>query len=210
MNYGPRFKSSAVSIGAHYDSYVDRNNKRPFTSFKNMDPLKQEMIAAKGRANTKLARAKISLAGPKLKPARIDEQGEASERMKERAKKAAQMLSFGVDDLCNGFAGSNKNTPNMQLIIDIINQLCTFANIPTPQFNNGRKPGMQSHRKCLDCGDVLNANETEVCSNCRPDNAAVKDASEQRRKQAAELIKSKHEAALLRQSINSLERKLRQ
>lgn len=122
----------------------------------------------------------VSLSG-KTQPAFIDERADAEARMRERLKRCVELMVFGIEELIAAPPAVRKRKPGMGLdapevdweqtlnigyMVDLVNKIATAAHVPHPVFDYGRKPGMKSHRKCLDCGAPLGPDDGATCSDC--------------------------------------------
>lgn len=162
-----------------------------------------------------IAKKKVTL--PKItlsQPAFIDEYQKAEDRMKERAKKAVEMLCFGIEEL--SIAQSAKKTRlnaqqiNIGFMINVVQNLCTYARIPAPEISGLRISGITGNRKCLDCGASLSPNESgDLCSDCKPDTSTIKALSEQRRQQERDELRATREIKKLRKQLKQMEKGLR-
>ena len=103
--------------------------------------------------------------------------------MRERLKRCVELMVFGIEELIAAPPALSRRarkpggediihddwegTVNIGYMVDLVNKMATAAHIPHPVFDYGRKPGMQSRRKCLDCGVTLGPDDGPTCSECR-------------------------------------------
>jgi hypothetical protein len=95
MNYGPRFRSSAVGVGAHYDKHLDKSMMVP-GAFLNMSAAQIQAASRKSRAASSAKHARMYLGQPEP-PA--DERLAAEERLVERIGRCIDILSFGIAEM---------------------------------------------------------------------------------------------------------------
>ena len=127
MNYGPRFRSSAVSVGARYDAYLHRGMTLPWV---NASPLRRMFNAAK--THSVKNKDKITLPHQKKAAPAISEREQAEERMIERLGKAIEMVEFGLNELAAipNPTSTFKNRVHQKAIMDLLQHLCSCVSPP--------------------------------------------------------------------------------
>ena len=162
MNYGPRFGSSAVSVGVHYDPYLDKVNPM----FLNRTKIQHQMATAKGNAR----HAKVSLAGPKEEVKKeINPRLQAELAFKERIEKAVSILSFGLEEFSMTMSDKSASEGiivSQFAVVNAIAALCKTIkpHLPIPGVGAVRKP-LES-RKCSNCGEATTG---MYCQRCQMD-----------------------------------------
>jgi hypothetical protein len=135
MNYGPRFRSSMVEVGAHYDAALDRvmhrDNMRMQGILNNQPQYKQELRHYKGGQRTKKQAAAIAAKNHRY---------EAEQRMVDTLHKVVEMLEFGMSDLMeHTYTSAKPKLVDQNNIHNVIVQLRQKCGVPfdhNPQYTH--------------------------------------------------------------------------
>src|SRR5262245_17103170 len=167
LNYGPRFRSSVVSARLHPSFVQVRRAPKWAAHSKEAQQRAVEKNASSSRNKH------ISLPGQTSDAPPMDEHLQAEVRMRERLKRCVELISFGIEELIAAPPPKRRHaderdthTLHIHYMIDPVNKVATAAGMPTPEFHAGRKPGMQSHRKCINCGASTSPGEM-TCHECQ-------------------------------------------
>lgn len=172
LRYGPRFRNTIVDKRYSYDERLDRDLQRQNYTWAairaNRTPLQNTLSSAKRTTSGRNAK-RVTLP---FQPAHIDEREEAENRMKERCKRACELLTFGLTEIMQApksekFRGSpTAEYENLQYYYNLVASLARAANIDPPEFDFTRKPGQKPHpRFCINCNAPIP--EGEYCGDCR-------------------------------------------
>lgn len=111
LNYGPRFRSSAVSVGAHYDPTLDF--RAPwFVNHAEAGSKKAVLRAAKASTAARAKRAKDALAGP-------SEYEIAEQRLIGRIREVVKILEMGLEEL-NSAQGQPATKLSRKTVHDLV------------------------------------------------------------------------------------------
>jgi hypothetical protein len=163
MNYGRRFRSSAVSVYPTYDRTVHKGMVPP--QFINLDDLSHSWAGCLGSASHSANTSHCYLG----KPVKIDERFEAEKRLILRVNQCIDVLIFGVQEVATTPLAKPHSTSaiNQKTVIDLIEKMCKIVARQAPEWGIYRRPGIAMVRRCIDCGTELAATEKERCPMCQ-------------------------------------------
>jgi hypothetical protein len=156
FRHGPRFNGSIATarISGHpaiSDEWLDN-------PWQYMSPLQREFALQKTR-NTK-SKDNVTLAGPdmrikKKKPG--EERAAAEQRMMERIQRAVDIMTFGIEELCQCQDTRKSNSPGLPIslgrLVELTQSLAKAGHLPMPEFVGlNRMATRINSRVCMNCG----------------------------------------------------------
>lgn len=215
--YGFRFKR--VRDREAYDAAAAFNREHGIECRKIHDPAFNAALRLAGDPYQKKSYAKkhpvtlANFAEPDMKqkqPAFVDEYAEAEERMRERCKRAVDMLVFGMEELSQLSSipdDGSQRTINQSFMVDTVHRLCAYAKIPIPDLSFRQKAQRLQNKKCSSCGCKIYDTDNDMCVSCSinvsEDELQLIGRDRREREQAEKEIKR------LKKSINKIERNMR-
>jgi hypothetical protein len=153
MNYGKRFRTSAVSVGVKYDPSMDLRIPSYFK--KEAGSIEAVFAAAKMAGASKAAGRRAALS----KPAPVENLPE--EIFRDRLEAAVKAISFAASELLESGRCSKINYSRIATSLD---GLCCAVRpaLQRPMFGASRRPGQT--KMCLECGEPT---FDELCAECR-------------------------------------------
>jgi hypothetical protein len=173
MRYGPRFRSSAVSVGHRYDTALERAPYR----FQWMTEKQRAFANAKGCGATKASKKRVGM--PTFSwspPVPQDERAVAEKRMIKRIKQAVSLIEFSLVELTQiaNPTKTYKNLVNQLTVLDALRKLCNCVDPPIKldKFDASvamAKPTVTGFHTCVGCGGPgrIEFKGEWFCEDCR-------------------------------------------
>lgn len=215
--YGFRFKR--VHNQKAYDAGKEFNREHGIECHKIRDPALNAILRLAGDPYRSKVYAKAhpvtlaNMAEPDMKqkqPAYVDEYAEAEDRMRERCKRAVDMLVFGMEEISQVGSTPDDNsrrTINQGFMVDTIYRLCSYAKIPIPDLSSKQHKQKLQNKKCTNCGCKIYDTDNDMCVDCSinidVDELQLIGKDRREREQAEKEIRR------LQKSINKIEKKMR-
>ena len=193
MNYGKRFRGSAVGVGWRYDAFMHRSLLPPF-QVRNASP----EAKAYGQAiqHSVVAKRKGKVGMPKFsfseKP-KANDRAEAEQRMIERLNQAVELIEFSLVELAAipNPTHNFKNRVNQKMIIETLQTLCMSVSPPLrlAQFENAAaahhqqvKMKLEDVPTCVTCSGParMQYRGKWYCPDCVPNDPLARAAARAR------------------------------
>ena len=212
MNWGKRFRSGAVSVGARYDDFLHRSMLPPKRM---MAPTRLQELYAVAKMHAKMAHKKKWVGMPKFSfddPEPKCPREAAEDRMIARIADAVKMIEYGLTELTAipNPSTTFKNRVNQRMLLEVVQRLRTTVNPPIPNGEErpARRVGMPLNDMTLCttcCGPArMRYRGESYCEDCYPNDPLAR-ASRARSERDEAIRNMEREANRMRDDIKELD-----